>query len=174
MAGLVWATCSRNLLRLRPAAIGVRITGRRKNQAIFPETSAITFPAKLPSFRPKPTRDVSCILWQLAAPRVRASTTTSLAETRMTSSAVRKLTATCAVLGLAVVGVASAPKSASAWWRPYGYGYGYGYGVGVYVPPVVVAPPAYYAPPPVYYAPPARAWIPAHWENGYWVPGHWS
>ena len=53
-------------------------------------------------------------------------------------------------------------------------------GYGVYAPPVVVAPPpAYYPPPtyypaPAYYAPPVRAWIPAHWQNGYWVPGHYS
>ena len=89
----------------------------------------------------------------------------------MTSAANRKIAATA--LSLAIIGLAVTPKEANAWWRPYGYGYGWG--VGVVVPPVVVAPPpAYYAPPPAYYAPPARAWIPAHWENGYWVPGHWS
>jgi hypothetical protein len=93
----------------------------------------------------------------------------------MTSSAPRttrskRIAATCAVLSLATIGIASAPKPANAWWRHYGYGWG----VGVYVPPVYVAPPAAYYAPPVYYAPPQRAWIPAHWEYGYWVPGHWS
>ena len=99
----------------------------------------------------------------------------------MTTSATRKIAATCAVLGLATIGVASAPKPANAWWHHYGYRYGWG-GVGVFLPPVVVAPPpayyppqTYYAPPAqAYYAPPSRAWIPAHWQNGYWVPGHWS
>jgi len=92
----------------------------------------------------------------------------------MTSSAARstctkRIAATCAVLGLAAVATAAAPRPANAWWHHYGWG------VGVYVPPVVVAPaPAYYPPPSYYYAPPSRAWIPAHWENGYWVPGHWS
>ena len=67
----------------------------------------------------------------------------------MTSSTARssfskRLAATCAVLGLATIGIAAAPKPANAWW----YNHGYGWGVGVYVPPVVVAPaPAYYAPP---------------------------
>ena len=83
-----------------------------------------------------------------------------------------RIAATCAVLGLATLGVAAAPKPANAWWNHYGYG------VGVYVPPVVVAPPAYYSAPAYYpapsYYPQQRAWIPAHWENGYWVPGHWS
>ena len=90
----------------------------------------------------------------------------------MTSSAARKIAATCAVLGLATVGIAATPKAAHAWWRAYPWG------PGVFIPPVVVAPPpppAYYAPPPpAYYAPAPRAWIPAHWENGYWVPGHWA
>jgi hypothetical protein len=86
------------------------------------------------------------------------------------SSSTKRIAATCAVLGLATLGIAAAPKPAAAWWRHYGYGWG---GVGVYVPPVYVAPPAYY-PGPAYYAPPQRAWIPPHWENGYWVPGHWS
>jgi hypothetical protein len=88
----------------------------------------------------------------------------------MTSSAARKIAATCAVLGLATVGIAATPKPAHAWWRPYPWG------VGVFVPPIVVAPAprVYYAPPPAYYAPAPRAWIPAHWQNGYWVPGHWS
>ena len=93
----------------------------------------------------------------------------------MTASATRKIAATCAVLGLATIGVTAAPKPANAWWHGYGYGYGFGY-----VPPVVVAPPPAYYPPqnyypaPAYYAPPTRAWIPAHWRDGYWVPGHWS
>ncbi len=87
----------------------------------------------------------------------------------MASSITRKITATCAVLGLAAIGVAADPAEANAWWRNYN-----GYGYGVYVPPVVVAPPAaYYARPPVYYAPPARMWIPAHYENGYYIPGYW-
>ncbi len=91
----------------------------------------------------------------------------------MTSSLTRKIATGCAVLGLASVGIAAAPKPAHAWWHPYGWGF------GAFVPPVVVAPPpAYYPPaayaPPTAYAPPARAWIPAHWQNGYWVPGHWS
>jgi hypothetical protein len=84
------------------------------------------------------------------------------------SSSTRRIAATCAVLGLATIGIAAAPKPANAWWH------GYGWGVGVYVPPIVVAPPPAYYPAPAYYAPPVRAWIPAHWENGYWVPGHWS
>jgi hypothetical protein len=88
---------------------------------------------------------------------------------KMASSITRKITATCAVLGLAAIGVAADPAEANAWWRNYN-----GYGYGVYVPPVVVAPPAaYYARPPVYYAPPARMWIPAHYENGYYIPGYW-
>ena len=87
------------------------------------------------------------------------------------SSNTKRLAATCAVLGLAAVGIAAAPRPAAAWWHHYGYGWG---GIGVYVPPVYVAPPPAYYPAPAYYAPPQRAWIPAHWENGYWVPGHWS
>jgi hypothetical protein len=83
----------------------------------------------------------------------------------------KRIAATCAIVGLATVGIAAAPKPANAWWHGYGYGYGWG---GAFVPPVVIAPAPVYAPPPVYYAPPSRAWIPAHWENGYWVPGHWS
>jgi len=59
----------------------------------------------------------------------------------MTTSATRKIAATCAVLGLATIGVAAAPKPANAWWHGYGYGYGWGYG-----PPVVVAPPPAYYP----------------------------
>lgn len=86
------------------------------------------------------------------------------------SSRSTRIAATCAVLGLATIGIAAAPKPANAWWRG---GYGCCYGVGVFVPPVVVAPPPAYYPAPAYYAP-QRAWIPAHWENGYWVPGHWA
>ena len=92
----------------------------------------------------------------------------------MTSSAARKIAATCTMLGLATIGIAAAPRPANAWWNQYGYGY------GGYAPPVVVAPPpAYYPAPsyypaPAYYAPPVRAWIPPHWRNGYWVPGHYS
>ncbi len=85
----------------------------------------------------------------------------------MTSSAARKITATAAILGLATVGVAAAPKPANAWWNAYGWG------GSVYAPPVVVAPAPVYYPPPAYYAPPARVWVPAHWHNGYWVPAHW-
>jgi hypothetical protein len=91
-------------------------------------------------------------------------------ETKMTSAVTRKIAAATAVLGLATIGTAAVPRPANAWWNHYGYGWG----VGVYVPPVVVAPPPTYYPAPAYYAPPARAWIPAHWHNGYWVPGHWS
>ena len=92
----------------------------------------------------------------------------------MIATAARKFATTCTVLGLAIVGIAAAPKPANAWWHTYGWG------VGVYVPPVVVAPPpAYYPAPasypaPAYYPPPARAWVPAHWQGNYWVPGHWS
>ncbi len=92
-----------------------------------------------------------------------------------------KLAATGAIVALAVVGSTVASQPANAWWHGgYGYG-GWCCSVGIALPPIVVAPPpvyapapAYYAPPPAYYAPPTRAWIPAHWENGYWVPGHWS
>ena len=86
----------------------------------------------------------------------------------MTSSAARKIVATCTVLGLASVGLITATKPANAWWRPYPWG------VGVFVPPVVVAPPPVYYPPPAYYPPPDHVWIPAHWQGNYWVPGHWS
>jgi hypothetical protein len=94
----------------------------------------------------------------------------------MTSSTTRisgtkRIAAIGAVLGLATVGIAAAPKPAAAWWNHYGYGWG---GVGVYGPPVYAAPPPAYYPAPAYYAPPQRAWIPAHWRNGYWIPGHWS
>ncbi len=94
----------------------------------------------------------------------------------MTSSAARKsftnrLAAGCAIAGLAAVGLIAMPRQANAWW----YNHGYGWGVGVYVPPVVVAPaPAYYPAPSYYYGPPTRAWIPAHYVNGYYIPGHWS
>ena len=93
----------------------------------------------------------------------------------MTSSAARKIAATCAVLGLATIGVAAAPKPANAWWNGYGYGYGWGY-----VPPVVVAPPpAYYPPRPTTRLRPTTPRPPAPGsrrtgEDGYWVPGHWS
>jgi hypothetical protein len=103
------------------------------------------------------------------------------------SSVTRRITATAALFGLATIAIAATPKPANAWW--YHHGYCCGVGIGVVVPPVVVAPPpayyappqtyyappqAYYAPSTAYYAPPSRAWIPAHWQNGYWVPGHWS
>ncbi len=98
----------------------------------------------------------------------------------MTSSAKRstlgtRIAATCGVLGLATIGLVTAPKPANAWWHGYGWGYGHPccWGVGVVVPPIVVAPPPVYYRAPAYYAPPQRAWIPAHWQNGYWVPGHW-
>ena len=91
---------------------------------------------------------------------------TSTSRTRFS----RRLAATCAILGLATVGIAAAPKPANAWWYHH-YGYCCGWG---YVPPVVIAPAPVYAPPPVYYAPPQRVWIPAHWQGGYWVPGHWG
>lgn len=91
-----------------------------------------------------------------------------MSKTTRTASS-KRLAATCAILGLAAVGIAAAPKPANAWWRGYGYGYGYGY----YSPPIVIAPAPVYAPP-AYYAPPVRTWIPAHWEYGYWVPGHWA
>jgi hypothetical protein len=89
----------------------------------------------------------------------------------MRTSAARKVTSTCAILGLATIGAAIASKPAHAWWT------GYGWGWGGYVPPVVVTPPpppAYYPPPSYYYAPPSRVWVPAHWRGNYWVPGHWS
>lgn len=95
----------------------------------------------------------------------------------MSFSATRKIATACAVLGLATIGITAAPKPANAWWHGYGYGYGYGWrgGVGIYLPPIVVAPPApVYYPPAAYYAPPQHVWIPAHWQNGYWVPGHWA
>lgn len=103
------------------------------------------------------------------------------------SSLTRRITATAALFGLATVAIAATPKPANAWW--YNHGYCCGVGIGVVVPPVVVAPPptyyaqpqTYYAQPQAHYAPsagyygaPSRAWIPAHWQNGYWVPGHWS
>ena len=79
---------------------------------------------------------------------------------------------------LVAVGITAVPNQAHAWWRG---GWCCGVGIGVFVPPVVVAPPAYYAPPPVYYAPPPvayyppqRIWIPGHWQCGYWIPAHWG
>ena len=47
----------------------------------------------------------------------------------MTSSTARsprskRIAATCAILGLATIGIAAAPQPANAWWRG-GYGYGY-------------------------------------------------
>ena len=90
--------------------------------------------------------------------------------------ALKRLGAISAVTGLAVLGVATMPSPANAWWRG-------GIGIGVYVPPVVVAPapvyapPVYYAPPPAAYYPPPppnHVWVPPHWEGGYWVPGHWA
>ena len=97
-------------------------------------------------------------------------------------SALKRLGATTAVLGLIGAGVLIAPGSAKAWWHG-------GFSFGIVLPPVVVAPPvyvpppvayypppAYYAPPPVYYAPPPphRVWVPGHWQNGYWVAPHWA
>ena len=92
----------------------------------------------------------------------------------------RRLASIAAILGLATVGVAALPHDANAWWR------GGGVGIGIYLPPVILGPPAYYAPPPAYYAPPVyyappptyyapprHYWVPAHWEGGYWVGGHW-
>ena len=85
------------------------------------------------------------------------------------TAAARKIATAGTALGFALIAIVAVPKPAEAWWHHYGWG------VGVYLPPVIVAPPpAYYPPPPSYYAPPVRAWIPAHWENGYWVPGHWA
>ena len=87
-------------------------------------------------------------------------------------SVLQRLGPVVAIAGLAALGVAAMPHEAKAWWRG---------GVGVFVPPVVVAPPAYYPPPvayypapPYYYGPPRRAWIPPHWEGPYWVRGHWA
>jgi hypothetical protein len=91
----------------------------------------------------------------------------------MTTSLTRKIAATCAIVGLATIGTAATSKPANAWWNHYGYGYGC-CRAGIFVPPVVVAPPPAYYPGPAYYAPQARAWIPAHWRDGYWIPGHWS
>ena len=93
----------------------------------------------------------------------------------------RRLGVIAAVAGMAMVGVASLPHRAEAWWRgPWCCAVG----IGVFVPPVVVAPaPVYaYAPPPVYYGPPSvayapaprRVWVPGHWNGPYWVPAHWS
>lgn len=80
-----------------------------------------------------------------------------------------------AVLAAAVAVPLSLPAPAHAYWRG---------GVWFAVPPVVVAPPAYY--PPAYAYPytygygygygyyPRRAWIPGHWRGGFWIPGHWG
>jgi hypothetical protein len=89
----------------------------------------------------------------------------------------KRFGAVVAVAGLAALGVTAMPVKAEAWWRG-----GWCCGVGIYLPPVVVAPPVYYAPPPVayappppgYYAPPQRQWVPPHYEGGYFVPGHWT
>ena len=97
--------------------------------------------------------------------------------------AMKRFGAVAAVAGLVAVGVTAMPAKAEAWWRGGGC---CGIGIGVYLPPVVIAPPVYYAPPPVYYAPPrvaygapgpyyaSRAWIPGHYRGPYWVRGHWS
>jgi hypothetical protein len=93
--------------------------------------------------------------------------------------AMKRLGAPAAVIGLVALCVTAMPGKAVAWWRA---GWCCGVGIGVYVPPLVIAPPVYYAPPPVayapppsYYAPPSpqRQWVPGHYEGGYWVPGHW-
>jgi hypothetical protein len=97
----------------------------------------------------------------------------------MSARVIARRFASLAVLSALVgVGITANPGQAHAWWRG---GWCCGIGIGVlFVPPVVVAPPAYYAPPPVYYAPPAayyppqRVWIPAHWQGGYWIPAHWG
>jgi len=88
-------------------------------------------------------------------------------------SVLKRLGMVCAVTGLALIGTATMPHQAYAWWRG-------GVGIGIVVPPVVVAPPpVVYAPPPVAYVPAPyypqrRVWIPPHWEGPYWVRGHWS
>jgi hypothetical protein len=90
-------------------------------------------------------------------------------------SVIKRFGTVAAVAALAALGVAALPQQANAWWRG-------GVGVGIWVPPVVVAPPAYYPPPvayypspaPYYYGPPRRVWIPPHWEGPYRVRGHWS
>jgi hypothetical protein len=92
--------------------------------------------------------------------------------------AMKRLGALAAVIGLVALGVTAMPGKAVAWWRA---DWCCGVGIGVYVPPLVIAPPVYYAlppvayaPPPSYYAPPPqRQWVPGHYEGGYWVPGHW-
>jgi len=90
----------------------------------------------------------------------------------------RRIAPAVALAALVGVGMTAVPNHAQAWWRG-----GWGccsVGIGIGIPPIVVAPPAYYAPPPVYYAPPPyygygqRAWIPGHWQGGYWVPPHWG
>jgi len=91
--------------------------------------------------------------------------------------------------GLAILGLAAAPLLAPvpalAWWR--GWGWHGGVAVRVFVPPIVVGPPVYYAPPPAYYVPPppvayaplppypAARWVPGYYTpRGYYVPGHWG
>jgi hypothetical protein len=96
-----------------------------------------------------------------------------------TRTNVKRLGSLAALAALVGVGIIAMPGQAQAWWRG---GWCCGVGIGLYVPPIVVAPPAYYAPPPVYYAPPPAAyypqqqgvWIPGHWQGGYWVPAHWG
>ncbi len=97
-----------------------------------------------------------------------------------------RLGAVLACLGLAGVGVTVMSKPAEAWWR--GGFWCCGVGIGISLPPVVVAPPAYYPPPAYYYPPPAyyppptayyappagRIWIAPHWQGSIWIPGHWS
>lgn len=90
-------------------------------------------------------------------------------------SALKRLGAAAAVLGLIGSALVLAPGSAKAWWVG-------GVRFGVVLPPIVVAPPVYvpppvaYAPPPVYYAPAPRqpVWVRGHWQGGYWVPAHWA
>ena len=49
----------------------------------------------------------------------------------------RRLASVAAILALATAGVAALPHDANAWWR------GGGVGIGIYLPPVIVGPPAY-------------------------------
>jgi hypothetical protein len=53
----------------------------------------------------------------------------------------RRLAASGALLGLVAIGTTAAPKPAHAWWG-HGYGWCCGVGLGIYLPPIVVAPPA--------------------------------
>jgi hypothetical protein len=55
--------------------------------------------------------------------------TANLAETKMTSSAPHasrrnRILTTGAILGLAAIGIAAAPKPANTWWHGYGWGLG--------------------------------------------------